>query len=204
MSGTNDSGNGAAIHQPVSRISVASIRLSQDFVGMAGVKKELTTVRMKKPGKHDWFRVHPDEAYRIPALACIHLKDDDNEYYVVAPGLVPELENELTYVSLYTVVNRHNVVSLWPIPLPPRDGRKDNDWWMSARDAAQRAMADWTRITANRALGAYEILRAPPGLPDPEWPSDKSLDDLLNIALGQGYFVDSLEHALVKKLRGVA
>jgi hypothetical protein len=45
-------GNGGTIHQAVPRISVAAVRLSQDFVGMAGVKKELTTVRMKRPGKH--------------------------------------------------------------------------------------------------------------------------------------------------------
>ena len=57
---------------------------------------------------------------------------------------------------------------------------------------------------SNKALGAYEILTAPPGLPDPEWPQDKTLDDLLNIALGSGYFVDSLEHPVIKKLRGLS
>ena len=179
-----------------------ALRLTQDFSGIVGVKKELTTVRLKRPGKQTWFRTHPSPEYRISPLATIQLKED-GECYVVAPPLVPELTNEITSVTLYTVIDRYGVVSLWPVPLPPPDGR-DNDWWLSAREAAERAMTSWTRIVSNRQLGAYEYFRAPPGIPEPEWPKDKSLRDLLKVALGPGYLVDSLEHPLVKRLRGMA
>jgi hypothetical protein len=179
-----------------------ALRLTQDFSGIVGVKKELTTVRLKRPGKQTWFRCHPSPEYRISPLATIQLKDE-GECYVVAPVLVPELSNEIVFVTLYTVIDRHSVVSLWPIPLPPPDG-KDNEWWLSAREAAERAMTSWTRIVSNRQLGAYELFTAPPGIPEPEWPEDKSLRDLLKVALGPGYLVDSLEHPLVKRLRGLA
>jgi hypothetical protein len=153
---TNANGNGSILPTIPSPFDPASLRLSQDFVAMANVKKELSTVRFKRPAKQVWFRVHPDPEFRLSPLATIHLKDDDTEWYVVAPALVGSLQNELTYVSLFTVVDRHGNVSLWPVPLPPADG-KDNDWWKSARDAAERAMTTWTRMIANKQLGAYDI-----------------------------------------------
>jgi hypothetical protein len=189
--------------QSESRAGRRALRLTQDFVALAGVKKELTTVRFKKPGKQTWIRVHPDPEYRLSPLATIHLKDDDAEWYVVAPALVGSLQNELTYVSLFTVVDRHGNVSLWPVPLPLADGR-DNDWWKSAREAAEHATKTWTRMIANKQLGAYDIYSAPPGMPEPEFPTDKTLADLLKVALGSGYLVDSLKHPIIKRLRGLA
>jgi len=52
----------------------AALRLTQDFGGIVGVKKELTTVRLKRPGKQTWFRTHPSPEYRISPLATIQLK----------------------------------------------------------------------------------------------------------------------------------
>ena len=180
----------------------AALRLSQDFVTFANVKKELTTVRAKRPGKQTWFRTHSSPEYRVQ-LAVIDLKDDD-EVYAVVPALVEALKNEVLFVTIYTVIDRHGVVTLWPVRLPPADGSRDNTWHISAREAAESATTQWTRITANRQLGAYEVFHAPDGLPEPEWPADKTLADLLQVAFGQGYLVDSLEHPVVKKLRGMA
>jgi hypothetical protein len=177
-----------------------ALRLSQDFIGMAGEKKELTVVRVRKPSKQDWFRVHPDEAFR-GTFGMIHLKEE-GEYYMVAPEMAPALTNEMVHVSLYTVINRQGVVSLWPIPLPPPDG-KDNDWWVSARDAAARAMTRWIRITPNKSLGANEIMTGPDNMAEPEWPK-KTLAELFQIAFGQGLLVDRLDHPVVKRLRGLA
>jgi len=41
------------------------LRLSQDFVGAAGVKKILTTVPVRKPSKEWFIRTHCDSAYHI-------------------------------------------------------------------------------------------------------------------------------------------
>jgi hypothetical protein len=35
------------------------LRLPQDFINTAGVKKELTSIPVRKPGPQDFFRVHP-------------------------------------------------------------------------------------------------------------------------------------------------
>jgi len=44
-----------------------SLRLKQDFAHTFGVKRQLTTVPIRKPRKDQFFRVHPDEAWRSPA-----------------------------------------------------------------------------------------------------------------------------------------
>ena len=122
-------GNGSSPLNAPNPFDPAALRLSQDFVGLVGVKKELTTVPLRKPNKQSWFRVHPDPEYRLSPLGVINLKDD-NEIYVVAPAVATALSNEMTNVTLYTVVDRFGIASLWPVPLPPSDG-KDNSWWAS-------------------------------------------------------------------------
>jgi hypothetical protein len=51
-------------------------------------------------------------------------------------------------------------------------------------------------------LGAYRIWEASGDLPEPEWP-EQSLRDLLAIAF-KGRYIDTLDHAVPKRLRGEA
>jgi len=182
---------------PPDPFDLTALRLSQDFVSMFGVKKLITTVRAKKPSRQDFFRVHPSPDYRAPVL-MIHLKEDQ-EYFLVHPSLAGALDGETVPKTIYTVVNRQGVVSLWPVTLPPSDGR-DSDWWKSERDAAERAMTKWVRLMPNMSLGANEILEGPASMAEPEWP-DMPFKELLRIAF-DGRLVDRLDHPVVKRLRG--
>jgi hypothetical protein len=91
-------------------------------------------------------------------------------------------------------------LTLWPVRLPGQDDGKDNDWWRSAREAAELAMHSWMRLKANTRLGAYEIFTAAGSIPEPEWPQ-LSLHEILKIAFRE-FMVDSTDHAVIKKLRG--
>ena len=48
------------------------LRLSQNFAESAGVKKALLTVPVRKPGRQDFVRVHPDAAYRLETALLEH------------------------------------------------------------------------------------------------------------------------------------
>ena len=61
-------------------------------------------------------------------------------------------------------------------------------------------LKQWIRLAANRTLGAYETYVATGDLPEPEWP-EKSFQDLLRVAFRDRY-VDTLDHPVVKRLRG--
>jgi hypothetical protein len=178
---------------------LSTLRLSQDFVETAGVKKLLTTVPVRKPNAQDFVRVHPDPAYRME-FAVIDLKDD-REIYLLPPHIARELPGEFVMVTLYTTINRQGVVHLWPVRLPASDGRII-EWHRSAAEAAELAMRRWVRVKANMALGAYEIFEAASTIPDPTWP-EITFQELLRIAF-RDRLVSGLDHPIVRRLRGLA
>jgi hypothetical protein len=178
---------------------LGKLRLSQDFAATLGVKKLLTTVPVRKPSGQEFIRVHPGETYRLPTTV-LELKDE-REMYLVARELWGELPGELKPVALYTTVNRQGVVFLWPVRLPSEDGRID-EWNRSALEAAERAAQRWVRVKANMSLGAYEIFEATGNLPEPKWP-DCDFKTLLETAFKVRY-IDSVDHPVIRRLRGEA
>ena len=185
--------------EPIDPFDPKVLGLTQDFLTTAGVKKLLTTVPVRKPGRQDFVRVHPSESYRLN-VSTIVLKDDD-ETYVVDPSLHEELASETVTQTLFTAVNRQRVLFLWPVRLPPPDGRT-MAWWTSAREAAEMAMTKWVRLQANKSLGAYEITAATTQIAEPEWP-EVSFTELLRIAF-RDKRVDRIDHPVIQRLRGLA
>ncbi len=179
--------------------SISSLRLTQDFAAGLGVKKALITVPVRKPNAQEFVRVHPDENYRLETMV-LELKED-REIYVVAQELWSELAGELSPRVLYTTINRQKVITLWPVRLPGPDGRTDN-WSASALQAAEKAQTAWVRVASNMSLGAYEVFEATGQIPEPEWPAE-SFETLLGVAF-RGSYIQSLDHAVVRRLRGLA
>jgi hypothetical protein len=177
---------------------LSKLRLTQDFVEQASVKKLLTTVWVRKPSAQDFVRVHPDAAFR-DAFAFVELKDDDREHYLVMPEIAVAVADEVVMKMLYTTINRQGTVSLWPVRLPTPEGRV-NEWHRTAQEAAARAVDRWIRIKANLSLGAYEIFEAPASIPDPVWP-EHTFDQLLRIGF-KDKLIQSLDHPVLKRLRG--
>lgn len=175
------------------------LRLSQNFADSTGVKKHYTTIPVRKPGKQDFVRTHPDSAYRLET-AVLELKEE-RETYLVDPLLWDELPSELTPKVLVTFINRQKVLCIWPIRLPGSDGRID-DWNASALEAADMAKDAWVRVSANMSLGAYEISSATGDIPEPEWP-ELSFEEILKIAF-KGRYIDSLDHPVVQRLLGIS
>jgi hypothetical protein len=180
---------------------LSRLRLSQDFVAAAGVKKILTTVPTRKPSKEWFVQTHPDPAYRIQT--CVVELKEDSETYLVAPELWPELASETTFSprALITSINRQGVLFLWPIRLPGADGRHD-EWSRSAMEAASLAAGRWVRVVANMGLGAYETYEAAGQWAAPEWPT-LPFQQLVKIAF-KDRFINTLDHPILKRLRGEA
>jgi hypothetical protein len=187
----------AQIHPAPDPFDPASLRISQDYASLANVKKILTTVPVRKPGRQDYIRVHPSEDYRL-STTLLEFKED-RESYLVDPGIREDLFGELVPVTLFLAINRQMVLFLWPCRLPDETGRS-NTWYESALDAADRAQHSWIRVTADMGLGAYQLYEAGGALPDPEWPAE-SMRDLLKIAFGNRH-IDSHDHPALKRLRG--
>jgi hypothetical protein len=177
----------------------ANLRLSQSFTETVAVKKLLTTVPVRKPSPQDFVRVHPGPEYR-DNFPIIELKDEREEYIVTA-SLVPELTGEFVTKTLFLATNRQGTLFFWPVRLPSPDG-KDLDWWRSGREAAELAMQGWVRVKANMNLGAYDIFKAESVISEPEWP-ELGFWDLIKIAF-RDHLIASLDHPVIKRLRGLA
>ena len=124
---------------------------------------------------------------------------ESRETYLVDSSLWSDLSTEIRPVVLFIAVTRQEVLFVWPIPLPDQDGRH-NRWHSSALEAAQTAMECWIRLRPNMDLGAYEVVVATGDLPEPRWP-DSTFQELLQIAF-KNRFIDSLDHPVIRRLRG--
>lgn len=179
------------------RFNLDNLRLSQDFETIAGVKRLITSIPVRKPNRQEFARVHPDDSFHIET-AVIELKED-RETFLIAPELWSELPGEITPKLLLTCLNRQGVLFLWPIRLPNSEGRLDN-WNRSAMEAAEHAKNDWVRVVANMSLGAYDVYQATGDIPEPEWP-DLDFNNILEIAF-KDQFISSMDHPAIRKLRG--
>lgn len=179
----------------------SKFRLPQNFHDTAGVKKRQVVVPVEKPPKTAFVRVRPGEEHRMTAVV-LEAGDAGRECYLIRADLAAELmatETACRPVQLVTGVTRTGGVFLWPHKLPGPDGRT-NPWNDSALEAAKAAETRWVRVVANQALGHYDVYEATGDLPEPEWPSE-TFAELLAIAF-RGKVIDSLDHPVLRKLRG--
>lgn len=184
---------------PLDPFDPASLRISQDFGANLGVKKALITVPVRKPSNESFVQVHPDAEFCINT--CVVELKEEREVYLVHQSLWPELNGEATFGprALFTTVTRQGVVFLWPIRLPGPDGKIDS-WNEAAMEAANQARGRWVRVAANMCLGAYDVFTALAEMPPPTWP-DVSFQELLRVAF-KGKFIGTMDHIVLKKLRG--
>jgi len=177
----------------------ASLRLDQSFTDGSAVKRVWNTIPVGRPNSQDFFRVHPSEDYRRSPIGIIELKEE-RETYLVAPALADALRTELTPCTLFTTINRRGVLKLWPAK-HSKDGRP-NTWNDSAMDGARRAQTAWIRLVSNQSLKAYEAYEAAGTITDPVWP-ELTFSEMLKIAFGAGRLVNSFDHPVIKRLRGL-
>jgi hypothetical protein len=178
-------------------LDLTALRLPQTFGAVAGVKRVLTTVPVRKPSNQAYVRVHQSAEWRMPA-AILQLKED-GECYLVDPSIVPYLAQEVRAKLLYVYVTRDGNIAVWPINLPGEDGRLDA-WSQSAHSAAELAQTSWVRLVANRGVGAYDIYQAPAIADEPLWP-EMTFKEVLHLAF-KDRLITSMEHPIVKRLRG--
>ena len=182
----------------INEVTLEDYRLSQDFESLIGVKKEILTVPVRKPDKQSFIQVHPGEDWRMSAL-ILELKED-REHYLVNLSLISALPEEFVPKYLFTCQTRQGVTFLWPVRMPGSEGRLDT-WNESALLIVKEYAGRWIRVVSNMGLGAYEVIIPNNDFPSPNWPAE-GFKSLLRKAFRRK-IIDSLEHPVIKSLRGV-
>jgi hypothetical protein len=161
-------------------------------------------IPVDKPKEFEWFRTHPDAAYR-KVLMCLDFKapnTNGKELHIIHPKLAHLFaDTSAGPYQLYTLMNRVGNLRICEVKLP-QDG-KWNEYNRTRQMALDRGIVEWTRMWANLKASRYESQPAPVKYPDPIWP-DLSYGDLLQIAFGAlGRIIDSEDHIVVKIMRGL-
>lgn len=86
--------NGEGLTNRGGGIDPSQLRLSQNFHEGLGVKKRHTLIQVRKPGKQEYIRVHPDPEYSLQT-ALLEFKED-GETYLVAPPFGPGSQANLS------------------------------------------------------------------------------------------------------------
>ncbi len=194
---SSDSATASANSSP-NPFNPESLRIDPASGADLGVKKALLHVPVRKPGRQEFVRTRPEAEFRMP-IATLPLAEE-REVYAVVPAVAAALPGETRIVELRLCISRTGTLFLWPVPLPTPDGR-ENAWHKTARDAAELGETQWIRVIPNNGAGCYDVLVAPSGPPEPVWP-DVGLAELLQIAFGSGRLIDTVDHPVIKRLRG--
>src|SRR4051812_24761572 len=109
----------------------------------AGAVEVLTHVPVRKPHRHEFFRVHP----KWVLDTTVFTDKEERESYFVPPRMRGELVGEARPVLLVVAITRQNALLIWPVPLPSEDGRR-NLWTDSALEGMRLAQEHWVRLVA--------------------------------------------------------
>ncbi len=156
-----------------------------------------TTIPVRKPGRRNFIRVHPDEEYRLYDVPVI--EDEKKEVHILSAELeVPEdLERFVSRQNLLTCITHKGTLFLWPYK------NSTNDWSKSASRIARRAVVEWVRLIPDMEANGYRVETAPAELRavQPTWPK-MTFEEILNTAF-EDKCIDSLDHPVIRSLRGL-
>jgi hypothetical protein len=158
-----------------------------------------TSIPIAKP--KDFFRVHPNPAYRRRTEVYTHKPEGviEEQHFILAPAMQGRIE-EARPAIIATCMYRDGSPRLWPLK-SARANEKENEAWSSARAAARTAMTKWVRIVWSRRQ--YNIIEAQDGYaPEPDWGRLPSFDQLVELAFGKQGIIRDKEHPIYRDLMG--
>jgi hypothetical protein len=159
-------------------------------------------VRVGKPANNVYFRVHPKPGWSLDCSVIVGDGGSD-DFYFVTPSMLDHhtMLPRLRKVSIVTVYTwPGGAISLWPVPIVEETRIA---CWKSARAASELAKTKWVQIVWNNETRDYDVITAEGINTEPNWPTDKSLRDLLRLGFADK-IIDSPEHPYVMRLRGLA
>jgi hypothetical protein len=190
----------AAAQDPFANL--ANIRVDQNFASTPGLRDLLTLVPVRRPGKHEFFRVNADPAYRLPAAVLIDEENSEKDTFLLMGGIHTQLPGEYKLVNLRLTVSLLGTTAIWPVTIPGYNGERPNSWHQSAENAALQAETQWVRMRAVKTAGGYQLTVADGAFAkqEPRWPMVPFVE-LLKVAFA-GKYIDNLQHPLVQRLFG--
>jgi len=171
---------------------VATLKVSRRVVPV--------NVAVKRPSNNVYFRCHSE----MSLDACVIIGDGgSDDFYFVHPRMLnhstmlPRLR-KVTIAVVYAWPG--GAISLWPVPNVEETRIA---CWKSARAAFELSKTQWVQLCWNAELRDYDVIVAEGIKTEPNWPADRSFEDLLKLGFADKIIADH-DHAYVQRLRGLA
>jgi hypothetical protein len=159
------------------------------------VRKQQTVIPVRKPSKKQFVRAHHSAEYRADGMPTITDEATGEVYLLSAEFDLPaDIENKVDMLNLAAAMTADGSVFLWFYK------NSTNSWSQSARIAISEASRRWVRVTPDMSSNGYLLEFPMVDPPQPSWPP-MTFTQILETAFGERY-IDSLNHPLIKKLRG--
>ena len=180
----------------------ALLKLSPDI--LTKVSETLITVSVGRPPEQQFVQVCPDENFHFLA-ALLSVEAEKGKKYLLMPQVLPRLDVKFNYEWLYLTVTMQKALSFWPIKAGRNQEQLDNSWLISQMKAVQMAQTEWITVCTDLPTRSYKVREAASKFPDPDWKQlvgGKDVYGLLALAF-QNRLIDTEDHAVIQKLRGV-
>jgi hypothetical protein len=170
-------------------------------IGGGGVKREQLTIPEGRP-KDVFFRVDPRPEMQMPVAIFEHKPAGrlSPDIYILTPDVAEQLGRRAKYAVIRVCICRPNVLQLWAVKVPQAERGRPNPFTETAWEACALLERQWGRLDMNESTTGYDVIPAETQWPDPEWRNDP-LASLVAKAF-KGRFVDSMDHDVIKMLRG--
>jgi hypothetical protein len=141
--------------------------------------------------------VHPAKEYHLPGILT-HYDEDNQELYYVSPDLeLPEsLEGQTKITDLYAAQTHDGTFFIWWV------NRSATSWFRAAQKALRTAREGWVRVVSRKGANTYDLYDPENPIPDPDWSKLPPFIEMVEDSF-EGRLVNSLEHPLLRKLRGL-
>ncbi len=179
--------------------NLEALKISLEDAGLAGSTEVLARVPVRKPMRHEYFRVRPGDENCFTTV--LYEDRETREHYFIAPAMLAFLRanTDVAIATLVPFITKQKVVGIFPLKLAT-DATVQSGWQSTAMAAAQTAKGKWVRMQADMGLGGYRIYSAEGQLGEPAWP-EIPFNELLDIAF-KDRVIASEDHPMLNKILG--
>lgn len=157
-------------------------------------QRHQTVVPVRTPDRQWWFRCHRDPAMSVPVDLLVVRSGPDEGMYFLDPDIeFPDELDQYIVPALLTRSITHDGVEFFFLAKQSAKSPKQ-----STRRCVNEARNSWIQMKWNPTTKAYDFQYARQLRRDPEW-SDKSLDELLEMAFGDS-FITRVDHEVITRL----
>lgn len=189
-----------------SKFSEAARRASMEFEvnDLVAAEPADMNVAFDKPRRDRFFKVHPGESSdHVCTIAGIEY---ENVTYLI-PELplakllsFPQLADRVKLFRCHIIGYRGaRSFGLWPIKLNPAGVQ--NESTTAQLELVKRARSKWCTMVWSVSAKSYVVTELVEDTA-PAWP-DKTVWELLDEAVGEDRLIDSLDHRVLRELRGL-